>query len=55
MKDKQENTYLPPDEAKKILSGEAFRERMPEEEWLKIKAILKSKDCLKEENVDEGE
>lgn len=55
MKDKKENTYLPIDEATEILSGEVFRERMSEEEWLKIKAILISKDCLKEENVKEGD
>ncbi|MDY4309923.1 hypothetical protein SOX05_08590 [Pseudomonas putida] len=56
MKEKLDNTYLPPDEATKILSGEVFdRQYLTEEEWLKMKPIFESLGCLKEENVKEGD
>lgn len=55
MQDKKERTYLPPDEAKQILSGEVFSKHLPEEEWQKMKPILDEMGCLKEENVIEGE
>lgn len=56
MQDKKERTYLPPDEAKQILSGEAFSSKhLPDEEWQKMKPILDEMGCLKEENVIEGE
>lgn len=54
MKEAKENTLLPTDEASEILEN-VTRNFLPESEWQKIKAILIKKDCLKEENVKEGD
>lgn len=54
MKETKENTFLPTEQAIEILEN-ITSNYIPDSEWQLMEPVLRRKDCLKEENVKEGD